>query len=166
MREIWVERRKWPAVPHYAHEGWVLGEDDYGLWLELRVGSPVYRGEEVLFYGTGGGLMLVPPIDGWLAWFPEFGDFDLYVDIVSGTTRTESAVTMVDLDLDVIRRRDGSIELLDVDEFELHQVELAYPERLIKHAELVAERVLEAVNAGAEPFGGSAAREWMTRRTG
>lgn len=103
--------------------------------------------------------MLVPPINGWLAWFPEFGDFDLYVDIVSGRTRTESAVTMVDLDLDVIRRRDGSIELLDVDEFELHQVELAYPERLIKHAELVAERVLKEVDAGAEPFGGSAARE-------
>jgi len=41
--------------------------------------------------------MLVPPDDGWLAWFPEHGDFELYVDIVSGTTRTETSVTMVDL---------------------------------------------------------------------
>ena len=164
MREIWVERRKWPAAPHYGHAGWVLGEDVHGLWLELRVGSPVYRGDVVLFYGSGGGLMLVPPDDGWLAWFPEFGDFELYVDIVSGTTRSESSVTMVDLDLDVIRRRDGSVELLDEDEFRLHQVELEYPAQLIAHAERTAEHVLDAVRANIEPFAGRAALEWMTRR--
>ena len=108
--------------------------------------------------------MLVPPTDGWLAWFPEFGDFELYVDVVSGTTRTESAVTMVDLDLDVIRRRDGTVELLDVDEFEAHQIELSYPDHLIAHAERVASEVLAAVRTSAEPFGGAAAQEWMTRR--
>ena len=163
VREIWIERRKWPASPHYGHVGWVLGEDHHGLWLELRVGSPVHRGEELLLHGTTGGLMLVPPSDDWLAWFPEFGDFELYVDIVSGTERSETAVTTVDLDLDVIRRRDGTIELLDVDEFELHQVELAYPPELIDHAERAAQRVLAAVTGGEEPFAGSAAKGWMKK---
>lgn len=164
-REIWIERRKWPQTSHYGHAGWILGEDEHGLWLELRVGSPVYRDEEVLFHGTSGGLMLVPPEDGWLAWFPEFGDFELYVDIASGTTRTQSSVTMVDLDLDVIRRRDGSVELLDEDEFALHQVELAYPVQLVQHAERMADHVLRAVRSKVEPFDGVAAREWMTQRT-
>ncbi len=163
MREVWVERRKWPAASHYGHAGWVLGEDHHGLWLGLGVGSPVYRGEELLFHGTSGGLMLVPPTDGWLAWFPEFGEFELYVDIVSGTTRTETSVTMVDLDLDVIRRRDGSVELLDVDEFEANRIELGYPDHLVEHAGRVAAQVLTAVHAGEEPFAGAAAREWMTR---
>ncbi len=163
VREVWIERRKWPDAPHYGHAGQILGEDDHGLWLELRVGSPVYRGEELLFHGTTGGLMLVPPTDGWLAWFPEFGDFELYVDVVSGTTRTESTVTTVDLDLDVIRRRDGTVELLDIDEFEAHQIELSYPDHLIAHAERVASEVLAAVRTSAEPFGGAAAQEWMTR---
>lgn len=164
MGEVWIERQKWPDTPHYGHAGWVLGEDDHGLWLELRVGSPVYRGDEVLFHGKSAGLMLVPPTDGWLAWFPEFGDFDLYVDVVSGTTRTESAVTMIDLDLDVIRRRNGSVELLDEDEFEVHQVELGYPDHLIVHAERVAAEVLTAVRAQMEPFAGEAAAQWMRRR--
>ncbi len=163
VREIWIERRKWPASPHYGHAGWVLGEDRHGLWLELRVGSPVYRGDELLFHGTTGGLMLVPPSDDWLAWFPEFGDFELYVDIVSDTTRSEASVTTVDLDLDVIRRRDGGIELLDVDEFEAHQVELAYPTELIDHAERTAQHVLAAVRGGVEPFAGSAAKAWMSK---
>lgn len=164
MGEIWIERRKWPAAPHYGHSGWVLGEDEHGLWLELRVGSPVYRGDDVLFHGTNGGVMLVPPTDGWLAWFPEFSDFDLYVDIVSGTTRTDTSVTMVDLDLDVIRWPDGSVELVDVDEFDAHQVELGYPAELVAHAEQTAEQVLAAVRSGEEPFAGSTARAWMARR--
>ena len=108
--------------------------------------------------------MLVPPTDGWLAWFPEFGDFELYVDIVCDTTRTETAVTMVDLDLDVIRRRDGTVELLDQDEFEAHQIDLSYPDHLIDHAERVAAQVLTSVRAGDEPFAGAAAEQWLTRR--
>jgi hypothetical protein len=47
---------------------WVLGEDDHGLWIELPVGTPVYRGDELLFHGPGGGVIFVPPHDGWLAW--------------------------------------------------------------------------------------------------
>ena len=100
---MWVERLKWPDVPHYRHLGWVLGDDEYGLWIELRVGTPVYRRDEILFHGANGGLMLAPKDQGWLAWFPEFGEFDLYVDIVTGLIRTDEGVTMVDLDLDVIR---------------------------------------------------------------
>jgi len=166
VQEIWIERRKWPDSPHYRHAGWVLGEDHHGLWLELRVGSPVYRAEELLFHGTTGGLMLVPPSDGWLAWFPEFGDLELYVDIVFGTTRSDTSVTTVDLDLDVIRRRDGTVELIDVDEFATHQVELAYPTELVNHAERLATAVVSAVKAGEEPFSAVAAQTWMNQRRG
>jgi hypothetical protein len=48
MSQMWVERLKWPDVPHYRHLGWVLGDDEYGLWIELRVGTPVYRHDEIL----------------------------------------------------------------------------------------------------------------------
>jgi len=60
MSQMWVERLKWPDVPHYRHLGWVLGDDEYGLWIELRVGTPVYRRDEILFHGANGGLMLAP----------------------------------------------------------------------------------------------------------
>ena len=88
-----------------------------------------------------------------------------YVDIVSGMARTQALVTMVDLDLDVIRRRDGSIELLGEDEFALHQVELGYPTQLIEHAERMADHVLSAVRSNVAPFDGVAASEWMNQRT-
>lgn len=72
MSELWIERRKWPDLPHYGHHGWPLGEDEHGLWIELRVGCPVYRGEELLFHGTGGGLMLAPTHGQWSHGSPSF----------------------------------------------------------------------------------------------
>ena len=160
---MWVERLKWPDVPHYRHLGWVLGDDEYGLWIELRVGTPVYRRDEILFHGANGGLMLAPKDQGWLAWFPEFGEFDLYVDIVTGLIRTDEGVTMVDLDLDVIRYRGGEVQLLDEDEFALHQVKFSYPPEIVEGARRQAEFVLNAVRVGAEPFGGQRAAEWTAK---
>jgi len=164
VQQIWIERRKWPDTPHYGQSGWVLGEDDHGLWLELRVGTPVYRGEDVVFHLTSGGLMLVPWTGDYLAWFLEYGELELYVDVVSGTVRTATSVITIDLDLDVIRRRDGTVDLLDVDEFEAHQVELDYPDDLVDHAERASQQILAAVRNDQEPFSGAATQAWMTRR--
>jgi hypothetical protein len=90
MEPIWLERRKWPDLPHYRHHGVPLGEDEHGHWYQLTVGDPVYRGDEVLFHGQHGGLIVVPPGDAsWMGWFlPPGRDFDLYVDIVSHVVRT------------------------------------------------------------------------------
>jgi uncharacterized protein len=161
--ELWIARTKWPDRPHYAHAGWALGEDEHGLWIELRTGEPVYRGDRVLFHGKRGGLMLVPPRDGWLAWFPASGSFELYVDVVTPPVRTAAAVAMVDLDFDVIRWTDGRVELVDEDEFEAHRVELGYPPEIVDHARREAAWVLAAVERGDEPFDGAAAAVWAAR---
>lgn len=160
-RRIWVERRKWRDIPHYGHEGWLLGEDEHGVWIELRAGVPVYRGADVLFLGPHRGVMLAPRGSGWLAWFPSVTErFSLYVDIVCEMTHALDAISMIDLDLDVIRYADGRVALVDEDEFELHQRELGYPADVIAAAQRSAHQVLEAVVADAPPFDGSAAARW------
>jgi uncharacterized protein len=45
---------------------------------------------------------------------------------------------MVDLDLDVVRRFDGSAEILDEDEFAEHQARYGYPPEVTGHAERAA----------------------------
>jgi uncharacterized protein len=163
--EIWIERRKWPDRPHYGHAGWVLGEDEHGLWLELRVGQPVYRGDEILFHGTVGGLVLSPAAGRTLIWFPQHGDFDLYVDIGCDTVRTETSLVMIDLDLDVVRWRDGRVELVDEDEFVEHQVLYGYTPEMIERAAADGTEVLRAVQANEPPFDGAAAARWLARAT-
>lgn len=164
MDPIWLERRKWPDVPHYRHHAWPLGEDEHGNWFELKVGDPVYRGSDLLFHGKDGGLMLLPPAGGcWLAWFVASPRFQLYVDIVCDIERRDGHVSMVDLDFDVIRFRDGRVELVDEDEFSEHRLLYRYPDAVAEAAIAASRAVLAAVEAGEPPFDGAAAAVWAER---
>jgi len=70
---------------------------------------------------------------------------------------------MVDLDLDVVRRRsDGEAYIEDEDEFAEHQIRYRYPADVISHAEHTAQWLLAAVTARTEPFG-SASEAWLDK---
>ena len=157
--ELWIERVKWGGRPHYRHTGTFLGEDEHGWWFELTLGAPIYRGDDVLFSNSGG-QMLIPADTPWWAWFPANRDFDLYVDIVRESTRDEQGVRCIDMDLDVVRHRDGRTEIVDQDELEQHAAEYGYTAEAVAEAEAAAREVLAAVRAGAEPF----ASGWDARR--
>jgi hypothetical protein len=160
--EIWFERRKHPATPHYGHPAWVIGEDELGVWCDVRAGSKWFRGETFLFDGPFDALVLVPNDGGYIAWFwPAGGELDLCVDIVTNIERTDESITAVDLDLDVIRfRADGRVQLVDEDEFAEPQVSLGYSAEIIDHASRTAAWVVDAVRAGESPFDGKAAARW------
>jgi hypothetical protein len=59
---------------------------------------------------------------------------------------------MIDLDLDVIRRQDGTVTVDDEDEFEVHKVKYGYSEEMIERARAETEWVVAALAAGTEPF--------------
>ena len=46
---------------------------------------------------------------------------------------------MIDLDLDVVRFRDGRVEVLDEDEFGQHQATLGYPPHMINQPATTAQ---------------------------
>jgi predicted RNA-binding protein associated with RNAse of E/G family len=88
---------------------------------------------------------------------------ELYIDITTQPRWTAGdQVEMVDLDLGVIRRFDGSAEILDQDEFAGHQVRYGYPPEVIRGAEHDASAPLAAVTSGTEPFG-QVCRSWLAR---
>ncbi len=87
----------------------------------------------------------------------------MYVDIATTATWVdEQRVEMVDIDLDVVRYQDGSVELLDEDEFLDHQERFNYPAWLVDRARTTAAELVLKVEAGAEPFG-SAPATWLDR---
>jgi hypothetical protein len=75
--EVSIHKEKWPDIPHYHHSGWILGEDEFGHWIEIRIPTPIYRQQELVFEDVNGGLLLVPRNETWLARLPEFGEFQL-----------------------------------------------------------------------------------------
>lgn len=80
-------------------------------------------------------------------------DIDLYVDIVHPPKWIgDACLRVVDLDLDVIRRRNGDVLLDDEDELELHAATLHYPPEVVAEARATADAVVTAVTDGTPPF--------------
>jgi len=164
--------RKWPDTPYRRTPMIRLGADDDGTWLFAP------RGAAATYAAHGPAplpvsfLTLVPAGDRWwmATWMRDNSDIDidLYVDIVQPPQwLADGHLRIVDLDLDVIRRRNGDVLLDDEDELARHTVTLGYPDDLVDAARTAASAVLHEVRAVNAPFGAPPA-QWLdaARRAG
>ena len=88
---------------------------------------------------------------------------ELYIDITTVPQWVgDDQVEMVDLDLDVVRRFDGSADIIDEDEFAENQTRYGYPPEVITHAVQAASAMLSAITSGTEPFG-QVCRVWLAK---
>jgi protein associated with RNAse G/E len=70
-------------------------------------------------------------------------------------------VHIVDLDLDVVRRRaTGAVELLDEHEFAAHRELFGYPDAVVAQAQAAAATLFVQLGDGTEPFA-TAYRKWL-----
>lgn len=160
-----VDFRKWDGHPHWRYTCTLLGRDDYGTWLGGLPG--------VSFTGPRGAgawqhtfVQLIPQNKWWAAVFNATGEVELYIDVTTPARWTAAdRVTMVDLDLDVYRRRAGAVILDDADEFEEHRVAYSYPDDVVANASATTDELMSAVAGRREPFGG-ACRRWFGALTG
>jgi protein associated with RNAse G/E len=156
MGEVDVVFRKYDGRLHRRAVEVRLGEDEWGTWLGVPIGTEV-------FYAPAGvsridrhrGVRLIPR-DGWFTamFFAPTRSLEMYCDITAPAAWTGPAqVSIVDLDLDVTRSHRGRVELLDEDEFAAHQVSYGYPAEVITQAAESAQRILTASRERVEPFG-------------
>lgn len=164
---VTVQYFKFPATLHWRHDVVRLGEDDHGVWLGARTGTVVQRGEEAPITMGRAFVQLIPPDRWWTAIFngPGDHDMDVYVDVTTtpqwvGRNRVE----MIDLDLDVIRRRDGTVFVDDEDEFAEHRVSLGYPDHMADTARATAARLALDIDAHRPPFD-TASHSWLAQVT-
>lgn len=166
---VWLERRKWPDLPHYGVQGTVLGRDGHGTWVGAPPGHTVTKGDGASFAGKQWIVWCVPD-DGWFMchFLADHPDLEIYIDIAMPAVWSGRGARLVDVDFDVVvwradspRAAGGRIQLVDEDEFEQHSVELGYPAEVIDGARRAAADVLARTEAGEPPFTWSTARPWM-----
>lgn len=149
-----VRYRKYDGSAHRDYPARRLGDDAHGTWLGVDAGTPsIYHGrpsvEQIPF------VLLVPRGCWWTAMFnPEPRTSEVYCDITSPARWDgEELVDLIDLDLDVVRRRHtGRVELLDEDEFAAHTVQFGYPPEVVSPARAAAAWLRGALGDGSEPF--------------
>ena len=129
--------------------------------MALRPGDPV----AVRFTKWGGGAHWEFPVtflgdDGLGTWCG--APAGTWLERPGASFASAPLVTMVDLDLDVIRTRDGDLLLDDEDEFDEHRVTLGYPADVVALARRTADELMTAAAVGHEPFGPAGSR-WLAR---
>jgi uncharacterized protein len=152
--EVRVIYRKYDGSLHWNQTMRRLGEDQHGVWIGSPAPTVMRKGDGPLVTLPHASILLFPPCAWWTAAFNDKpASTEIYCDI---TTQVQwpsaDEVTMIDLDLDVCRKRDGTVELLDEDEFAENQVAYGYPARVISEAERSAQWLQAALGDGSEPF--------------
>ncbi len=169
---IAVQYFKYPDTLHWRHDPMVvLGTDEHGIWFGGGVDTFAKKGDvdpptddhERGFFIDHPFVGLVVP-DGW--WTLTFNGPEHvvthYVDIVTPPDFLVDEVRYIDLDLDIVRRSDGTVYVDDEDEFLEHSTTLAYPPVWIDRARSEAARIFLAIERGDEPFS-SACLDWWRR---
>lgn len=168
---VHFDHRKWDGSQHWQVGGVFLGTDRWGRWVGVRPGARIHRpGHE--FWADVQTVHVIPSGHPWMARFydrPDGLDRDsdkvqVYVDISSipewHLEEDPPRVSLIDLDLDVIRRGDLTF-IDDEDEFAEHQVRFGYPAEVVERAEQAATDVLRQVTDRTGPFAPQVAARWF-----
>jgi uncharacterized protein len=152
--DVRVAYTKYDGSLHWNMTMTWLGEDEYGVWTGAGPANTWRRGDGAPTEVGHSHVLLFPRDVWWTASFnTEPARTEIYCDISSPVRwLTPREVTMVDLDLDVVRRRDGEVVLLDEDEFAEHQVKYHYPDDVIAASLESAAWLQVALADGTEPF--------------
>ncbi len=164
-RDVRLVFTKYDGSLHWHQTLQYLGEDEHGIWLGARAGATAQRGTEPPVRYEAPSVQLIVAGKWWTAVFNDPpARAEVYCDISTPAQwRGADEVTMIDLDLDVVRgRADQRVFVDDEDEFAELQVRYGYPPEVISQAEETAAWLMAAVSAGAEPFG-SAAEAWLDK---
>lgn len=150
-----VRFTKWGGLRHWECDLEPLGEDGHGLWLAGRAGISMRRGDGRLFPQLHDFVMLVPASGCWIASVnapSTASSIAVYIDITDRPRVVDGVVHAVDLDLDVIRQWDGSVAVLDEDEFAEHQIRYGYPPEVIAGARATCDDLFARMSAATQPF--------------
>jgi protein associated with RNAse G/E len=152
--DVRVVYTKFDGSLHWHQTMTRLGQDEHGVWLGARPGILAQRGHEPAIVVRQAHVMLFRPDVWWTAVFNARPQrVEIYCDITSPISWPEpDQVTMVDLDLDVVRGRTGKVSVLDEDEFAEHQVRYGYPADVIDQAWSATKWLTAALADGTEPF--------------
>jgi hypothetical protein len=144
---------KYDGSAHRDYPARRFDTDDLGVWLGVTRGTPsVYHGrpsvEQIPF------VLLIPHHSWWTGMFnPSPRTSEVYCDITTPARWEGDTVHIIDLDLDVVRRRETAlVELRDEDEFDEHREQFGYPDDLVVEARAAAAKLMVALGDGSEPF--------------
>lgn len=155
---VHVRFSKWDESAHWTFDMERLGVDEHGVWLWAPAGTQLRRGSDEPIVAKHRFIKVIPTGQWWTGIWNDVTQgvgrsIRTYVDVITPAVWDGDAVHMVDLDLDVVRRSDGTVEVDDEDEFEEHKVAFGYPDHIVDRARAETAQLVLGIESGKEPFG-------------
>lgn len=161
-QRIEVRGFKWPRRPTAVTTARLLGVDSFGRWLGVARGEPWWaadRSRTGVFEQA-----LVKLVTNGTFWTVCFHPVDpvVDVDIVLPVQWAGNVLEEIDLELDILRFADGSVQVRDQDVFDQVRTTWAIPGEIVRQAETTCAQIRDLVERGAEPFG-EVGHAWLAR---
>lgn len=164
MGDVVWESIKYDSTPHRSAQAVDLGTNDDGRWLFIAAGTPVSRPRGRDYDHPCDAIALIPTGGLWTATWLVGWDPALYVDVAKHERVGAERIVTMDLDVDVVRRASGEVDVLDLEEFEAHRRDLDYPPDLVRKVLRTAHELEGALRGHRAPFGSTPAPPSPPRR--
>lgn len=155
--------RKWDGGAHWVHDCIYLGSDQWGDWFGQLPGWGSSRPGRS-FIADYENITLVPP-SGDYAYTHNAPPHRtrVYIDLGWDVRWRDGEPTGIDMDLDVVDRKDGGIYIDDRDEWDEHRVAYGYPADVVETLDALASSLEAQVRAHEAPFDEATGRRWLDR---
>ena len=155
-RQVRIEKTKYDGTVRRFCAGQLLDHSGPLLRVKVPAATPVYVTREERWVPSGDTALHCYFEDRWYnVW--NLGEHIIapnlwYANVAMPAGFDGATIRWVDLDIDIRCYLDGSLEVLDEDEFAQHRVELGYSDEVVEHALAARDEMLRLASAGAFPF--------------
>lgn len=150
-----IKALKFPNIPHYEWEGETLEKTEDYLLVLCKPGRKLIHHSKNDVYIINNTSIEYFPLKKWYTAAMDVEEGALisaYCNIAMPSVLNHNEISFIDLDLDLIKRKNKDWEVVDEDEFEINSMKYQYPEELKSEALKALERLKQDVANGSFPF--------------
>lgn len=156
MRKIKVISRKYNGALRDEYEAYLVAEDREVITVCAPPGTLSFSPKKDAWLPAPDGLLELYFKQQWYnVWHiceQNSGWNQIYANIAMPATLQSNVLTWIDLDLDLRVHLDGSLELLDEDEFVINSTRFAYPPAVITQARAAVDELRLCYQQQRFPF--------------
>lgn len=156
LRKIKIISRKYNGRLRDEYEAYLYSEDSEKLTIFAPPGTLSFSPKQGAWSAAPDGLLELYFKDKWYnVWHicEQNSQINhIYANIAMPATMQKDVLTWIDLDLDLRVHLDGSLELLDEDEFVENSVRFAYPPSVVAQARAAVDELTRCYQQQQFPF--------------
>lgn len=150
-----IKALKYPNLPHYEWEGEILEKTSDYVLVKCKPGRKLIHHTKNDVFTINNTSLEYFSLKEWFTAAIEVDAGNVvsyYCNVAKPSVLINNKLSFIDLDLDLVQRKNKGWEVIDEAEFEENSIKYQYPPELKDEAVKALERLKEKVKRGEFPF--------------